>query len=226
LSTWFEELDLSDKANVYAVGDIHGRFNALDKCLEEIGFNKERDFLISVGDLVDRGDSNERCIEFIGQPWFKHIIGNHEVMSEQMIRGESFDNSINGGGWLKELDHDLQHKIVDALMDTCHILEVKTPSGLHCGFIHADTRLKKWSDIRMTIDTRFTLWERETVRNMRNPDYDVTIEGIDKVFFGHNAMYRPVHRDNCYWIDTGSGFSDGHLTLINIDTDRIHKEYK
>lgn len=223
-----ESLDLSGKRNVYAIGDIHGRFNEVDKLLEEIHFDKELDFLISVGDLVDRGDANERCVMYIGQPWFKHIIGNHEVMAEQHLQGESYIHTINGGGWLAELEPDIQKNIVSKLMDTCIILDVKTPSGLHCGFIHADVMFSNWQD---NIDNaaqieQALLWSRTTVKNMRNPSYDPSIAGIDKVFFGHNAMYKPVHRGNCYWIDTGSGFSDGVLTIINVDTDKFYTEKK
>jgi len=39
----------------FAVGDIHGAFDALQRAMEAIGFDARKDRLFSVGDLVDRG---------------------------------------------------------------------------------------------------------------------------------------------------------------------------
>lgn len=43
---------------VFAVGDLHGSYNLLMAKLDEGGFDFEKDLLISVGDLVDRGSQN------------------------------------------------------------------------------------------------------------------------------------------------------------------------
>ena len=220
----YEFLDLSKKRFVYAVGDIHGRFNALDELLAKARFDKEQDFLISVGDLVDRGDSNYRCVEYIGRPWFKHIIGNHEEMALGHIQGDSYIHTINGGGWLSKLPIEEQEYTVKQLMNSCYLLEVLTKNGYRCGFVHADLIWGTWQENIEAPDIKTFTWSREGVRQLRQPFYDPTVKGIDKVFFGHNAMYNPVHRGNCYWIDTGSGFADGHLTLINIETDTYTKE--
>lgn len=219
-----DKLDLSNKRIVYAVGDIHGRFDELTALLERIRFDKEKDFLISVGDLVDRGPTNEKCINFIGQPWFKHILGNHEEMAYQHLRGESYIHTINGGGWLSKLDLVEQEHIVGKLMDAPYLLEVKTPKGLTCGFVHADLRFGTWQANIESQDFNTFTWSRMTVKELRNPSFDPSIKGIDKVFFGHNAMYNPVIRGNCYWIDTGSGFDDGGLTIVNVDTDTFYRE--
>lgn len=62
----------------YVVGDIHGSFSALEKLLFKIGFDKKKDRLFSVGDLVDRGNESYKSLEYLSYPWFYAISGNHE----------------------------------------------------------------------------------------------------------------------------------------------------
>jgi len=53
-----------------AVGDIHGHFDRLQQSLDAVGFNKEKDRLFSVGDLVDRGPFSRAALHWLEQPWF------------------------------------------------------------------------------------------------------------------------------------------------------------
>jgi serine/threonine protein phosphatase 1 len=60
------------------VGDIHGHFQRLQQCLEAVGFDPAVDRLFSVGDLVDRGPHSEAALDWLAQPWFHAVQGNHE----------------------------------------------------------------------------------------------------------------------------------------------------
>ena len=78
---------------------------------EQTGYDwirQQKDLLISVGDLVDRGAENVECLELITFPWFRAVRGNHEQM---MIDGLSERGNVNhwllnGGGWFFNLDYD------------------------------------------------------------------------------------------------------------------------
>nr|WP_307878629.1 metallophosphoesterase [Acinetobacter seifertii] len=69
--------------------------------LAEHNFDFDKDLLISVGDLIDKGPENIDCLTLINQPWFTMVRGNHE---EMCIIGQ-FDLRIrdihlrNGGEW-------------------------------------------------------------------------------------------------------------------------------
>ena len=39
----------------FVVGDVHGCFRTLERCLRQVRFDRDRDRLFSVGDLVSRG---------------------------------------------------------------------------------------------------------------------------------------------------------------------------
>ena len=54
----FKKLEKQIEGKLYAVGDLHGCYNLLMNKLQQIGFDFEKDHLISVGDLVDRGPQN------------------------------------------------------------------------------------------------------------------------------------------------------------------------
>ena len=45
---------------------------------------------------------------------------------------------------------------------------------------------------------------------------DVSVSGIDHVFFGHSEVDQPLTRGNCSWIDTGAAHS-GRIAIIDAD---------
>ncbi len=97
------------------IGDIHGCYRELTKLLEKVKFDKERDQLISLGDLMDRGkqsyevynffrllkkEMGERCII---------IRGNHE---EMMLEAALFpgDDPWKRNGGTKTIKSSYKHK--------------------------------------------------------------------------------------------------------------------
>src|SRR3546814_9235683 len=69
-----------------AVGDIHGHFSRLRQALDEFGFDPAHDRLFSVGDLVDRGHESESFMQWLDQPWFYTVQGNHEDYAIRHVR--------------------------------------------------------------------------------------------------------------------------------------------
>ncbi len=75
----------------YAIGDIHGRFDLLAGLLEKIEADIEQrepveeTFIISLGDLIDRGPDSRSVVEWAhsynpAHSKFHYIMGNHEEM--------------------------------------------------------------------------------------------------------------------------------------------------
>jgi serine/threonine protein phosphatase 1 len=64
----------------YVIGDLHGCYGLLEQLLNEVDFDKARDRLFSVGDLIDRGPDSLRCLQLLEEPWFYAVRGNHELM--------------------------------------------------------------------------------------------------------------------------------------------------
>lgn len=64
---------------VYAMGDVHGAYKALLQCLERSGFDKNKDTLIQLGDIVDGWSEVYECVEELLT--IKNLIpikGNHD----------------------------------------------------------------------------------------------------------------------------------------------------
>ncbi|NQU64982.1 MAG: metallophosphoesterase [SAR324 cluster bacterium] len=68
---------------IFAVGDIHGEFEKLQCLLDRLPFDEERDFLIFVGDYINRGPQSAEVISCLIdlKKRVRHMIalmGNHE----------------------------------------------------------------------------------------------------------------------------------------------------
>ena len=69
---------------ILAIGDMHGKFTRLLSLFHKIDFDEQKDFLILLGDYIDRGDENMRCLrwamEMSEKPNVIALRGNHEQM--------------------------------------------------------------------------------------------------------------------------------------------------
>lgn len=81
------------EGRTFVCGDIHGAYERVQQFLDFIKFDKNTDRLISVGDMVDRGPDNEKCLALLEEPWFFAVKGNHEDL---ML---NFYNQRPGGEW-------------------------------------------------------------------------------------------------------------------------------
>lgn len=92
---------------VYAIGDVHGRFDLLRDILATIerhqaGLPEARTFLVFLGDLIDRGPDSRAVIDYLStfQPsWATPIFlqGNHEEGFLRSLEGD--EDALRG--WLQ-----------------------------------------------------------------------------------------------------------------------------
>ena len=116
----------------FAVGDVHGHFSRLRQSLDRLGFDPTRDRLFSVGDLVDRGPENEQVLDWLRQPWFHAVQGNHEDYAIRHVRSGKVDQ-MNwrgyGGGWFLDLPEERQREYAQAFEALPVAIEVETRDG-------------------------------------------------------------------------------------------------
>ena len=90
------------------VGDLHGHRSLFERVLERMEFDPERDRVLSVGDLIDRGPESLDTLALIEEPWFHAVLGNHEMMllnylgyyGSRVHRRKSFPSG--SGSWVNE----------------------------------------------------------------------------------------------------------------------------
>jgi serine/threonine protein phosphatase 1 len=212
----------------FVVGDIHGMFSILESHLENLNFNPEIDRVFSVGDLIDRGPESYRVLEFLEQPWFHAIKGNHEMMLiEAKHKKTNYRSWIknNGGAWWEDVDRETQKKIRETLEALPVAFEIATQQG-NIGVVHADLPVGvPWQQLIHNIyfdeETRdYMMWSRNRIKYIELTGETTAVEGIDLVVMGHTPREKPLHISNLYYIDTGASYIRdgdlGHLTLLQI----------
>lgn len=74
----------------YLISDIHGQSKDFKQMLKKISFDSEKDNLIIMGDIIDRGPDGIRLLEFI-KPYLnnsmKLMMGNHELFAIMYLKG-------------------------------------------------------------------------------------------------------------------------------------------
>jgi len=205
----------------FAVGDIHGHFSRLRQALDELGFDPARDRLFSVGDLVDRGHESESFMQWLKQPWFYAVQGNHEDYAIRHVRtGQvNIENWRQyGGGWFLDLPPERQRVYANAMAQLPVVIEVATEAG-SVGLVHADCPVRDWERLEATLRDHYrrTRSHCQWSRN-RLAERDVSVvAGVRAVVAGHTPVPQPVILGNVYHIDT-QGWASGYFTFLDLAT--------
>lgn len=120
--------------STYAIGDIQGCFDELQKLLEQIQFDSNKDTLWFTGDLINRGPKSLETLRFIKNLGEDHVtvLGNHDLHllavhygARKVQKGDTFDeilsahDKLNIIEWLRHrpmlhYDKNLNYTLVHA----------------------------------------------------------------------------------------------------------------
>lgn len=85
----------------FCVADIHSHYSALKRVLDEVGFDpkNKNHWLISCGDLFDRGDESEEVLHYIMSLERKILVkGNHDLLLEECcLREYPYTHDLHNG---------------------------------------------------------------------------------------------------------------------------------
>jgi len=210
-------LEENTQGRDFVVGDIHGHFDLFDQALEAVNFNPEKDRIISVGDLVDRGPRSADCHKYLSKKWFYAVRGNHEQMFLDIYRDKSFDYSsvednhklLEMTQWIKDEDLKTLDKIREKLENIPLALEIKTTKGI-IAFVHADVpETFNWKDFKERLNKKdkliaeFAMGSRIRFNDKNNQGVD----GVFRIFLGHTPTSNgPKQLGNVFFIDTGAAY--------------------
>jgi serine/threonine protein phosphatase 1 len=208
----------------FVIGDIHGGHKALMQCLERSGFDRDKDLLISLGDICDGWpEVNKVFDEFLALRNFKIILGNHDEWSLRWMKdgwtGQEW-TSQGGRETIASYGGDANHvpkTHVDLLKSAPLYLEINNKLFVHGG-IRPGIALDKQ-------DSEILMWDRDLLYDAvriskANPKHKYG--KWDDIFIGHTTTqvyktYEPIHACNVWALDTGGGWN-GKLTLMDIDS--------
>ncbi|MBW1721721.1 MAG: serine/threonine protein phosphatase [Deltaproteobacteria bacterium] len=210
------------KGKTFIVGDIHGCLGMLQRLIEKIPWEPERDRLIFLGDYVDRGEDPKGVIDFILRlqavsEKVQCLMGNHEhIFLDYLERGNITAFLINGGNSTlesyrrasiqgkQELEIPPDH--VSFLKALLPWIELEDHYVVHAGF-RPGIPLEKQ-------DLEDLIWIREP---FIYSDYDFG----KRVIFGHTPFSEPLVTDSKIGLDTGAVYGN-KLTCLELPGLKFH----
>ncbi|MDU9047419.1 MAG: metallophosphoesterase [Candidatus Electrothrix sp. Rat3] len=212
---------MTDLSKTCIIGDIHGCLNTLQKLLKLV--NKEAETFVFLGDYIDRGPDSKDVVECILDFKKKRrnvitLLGNHEIMLTNYLRGYDDGTFIRAGGKETLLSYGINPKIkpekVAKLFPEKHISFFRELPLLwenkHGIYVHAG--LEPGVHITRQVSS-YCLWARDEF--IRSP-YKFT----KPVIFGHTVFREPLVQENKIGIDTGAVYG-GKLTALILPEKRF-----
>lgn len=229
----YDDASGPEGVRVYAIGDIHGRLDLLEKMhglidADRAGYPGKDWLVIHVGDYVDRGPDSRGVIDFLisaadRDPRYVSLGGNHDVGFLDFLSDPRPDGLFarHGGrqtalSYGVDIDFDDPRSLaagraaLDAAMPARHRAFLE---GLHfsftagdCFFCHAGIRPHVALD-RQAVDD--LIWIRDVFLDFSGLHEKVIVHG-------HTPANEPEVRANRVNVDTGA-FRTGRLTAFVID---------
>ncbi len=212
----------------FIVGDLHGCYDELMAALQAANFDANRDRVISVGDLIDRGPQSEECIGLLYEPWFHAIRGNHEQLMIDAVN-DAYENAginwiRNGGMWGLNLSGSMRREYARRLDELPYALVVGKGRSrynvVHAEFFGRDCDLDAAANTGLDeVQQDSMLWGREICKKGAfGPNQEQA--GLSTTYCGHTIVDAPFRRGSHVFLDTGAFMPhlkpgrQGHLTLL------------
>ncbi len=225
---------LPDGLRVYAIGDIHGRADLLERLIAKIETDadtapEDRQMLIFLGDYVDRGFQSKDVIDFLTNGKLSRfetlfLKGNHEAAFEKFLNDPGFGPEWSHyGGSETLMSYGIQPPRMKRMSpeweDVCRQLNEKLPASHRdflasldlygivgdYVFVHAGLRPDKPIDEQTEQDM---LWIREDF--LSDPRL---FEHV--VVHGHTPIEKPHIDVRRIGVDTGA-YLTGKLTAVRL----------
>ncbi|MBA1321420.1 metallophosphoesterase [Pseudomonas plecoglossicida] len=210
----------------FIVGDVHGHFEMLQSLLKTVDFTPAQDRLFVTGDIVDRGPYSNEALDWLANPWFQSVRGNHEQMVLDSVNGQGDPprHTRNGGAWFYEHSNQRQLEIAQQLQGLPIAIEIELRTGEKVGIIHAE--LPGWEQARTWREgielleaadpatRQAALMQALYARSRINDRDDSPIAGLARLYVGHSTVPEVLTLGNVVYLDTGCSFADGKLSII------------
>jgi len=211
---------MTDEGRIFAVGDIHGCYEALCRLLERIPIAWGRDRLVFLGDYIDRGPDSFEVVEHLIALGRRHpdvvfLKGNHEAMLLEYLEGRDRLTYLYNGG-RQTLESYLRRAPAAAgppvpeehrrFFESLRLFyETEDYLFVHAGMRHGLPLARQRAED--------LLWIREEFLSERRPFGK-------RVVFGHTPFEEPLVEDNKIGIDTGAVYGN-KLTCLQLPEERF-----
>jgi serine/threonine protein phosphatase 1 len=221
---------------VYAIGDVHGRFDLLIPLLRRIKADDAQrstadTHVIMLGDLIDRGPYSAEVIEYLrshrdGFATFHFVMGNHE---EAMLDSIAPAGLPEETGWLGYGGHETMLSYgADTSLFAAQGTELaaamrRLVPRTHIEFLESfvdKVQLGDYLFVHAGIRPGIAIEHQESqdMRWIREPFLEDESDHGVVVIHGHSIREEPEIRHNRIGIDTGA-YRSGLLTALALEGD-------
>lgn len=225
-----------NKLRTILIGDIHGCLEEFEELLDKLQYNKEKDRIILLGDLVDRGKFSAEMIRKSREMGLTCVMGNHDQKVIKWFRAQGTQQEQFHQG--KDYYHQFNDQDINYIAQMP--LYVKIPehntiivhAGLRTGIpIEKQDRQDLLYLRYCTSDKKFVSLKKIHKLGKEGSGAHFWTEfgpfGDYSVVYGHNVnsmeTIRIDYYDNgtaAYGIDTGCCFG-GHLSALILETKEV-----
>jgi len=207
------------KGRVIAIGDVHGCSDELGELLGVLAPGAD-DFVVFLGDLVNRGPDSHACLELARSVRGRSLLGNHELRLLEFHRtGDDKRLRDDDRRTLAQLtDEDWAHLDTMALVHSLPDLDLVL---VHGGFLPGQA----WQEQPAEVVTRIQVIDRKG-RPQRRADcangkfWADVWPGPPFVVYGHTPRPEVYDKPSSLGIDTGCVMG-GHLTAYVLPERKI-----
>lgn len=211
------------KRDVFVIGDLHGCLDELQELLQKAGVTPDKNLIIFVGDLVDKGPKNMETLNFVRDLTKQGacaVRGNHEENVTHQWNKFQEDPDYKPDKSYYDWVKDLSQADIDFLMGLSYTLSIPSLNAIvvHAGLVPG-RKLEKQYPIDM-VTMRNLLDEVDddgcriaTDKTDEGSAWAPLWPGPVHVYFGHNASRGLQKEKFATGIDTAC-YKGGELTGI------------
>jgi serine/threonine protein phosphatase 1 len=209
--------------DIYAIGDIHGCLDHLERLLEEVNPDLHRDKLVFIGDYIDRGFNSRGVVDYVLRLRKLYppenlicLKGNHEVMLLDFLKGFNQELFLLNGGrstlrdywgeyWDRRGSLRLPPDHEEFYLSLKKYYETPDYIFVHAGLIPGVPLSQQ--------DEEDLFWIRG--------EFIASFEDFGRrVIFGHTPMKYPLVMPNKIGIDTGAVYGN-FLTCVRLPAEEF-----
>ncbi len=198
-------LDISEKVKdkrVIVIGDLHGVADELNSLLLSCGYQKGKDVLLFVGDLVDRGAKIDECLMgYVGSKdhLAYSVMGNHEYKFVRYLLGRKV-NPKSLKETIEQTNKFSKESMIKQIMSFPFCIKFRKNSYVvHAGINPLKAVYNQYKDELM--------YTRNVTMSGQTAPWWKFYYGEDEIFFGHEVTPEATQvADKAFAMDGGACF--------------------
>ena len=222
---------LEKGSNVWVIGDVHGYFMTLESLIQKLDLNED-DYVVMLGDLIDRGPRSAHVVKNVRESDNTHTIrGNHEQMMIDGFDEKSFFKNLNIDSriWYHNGGIDTEASYVRLYGSEERACEEAAKDAEWMQQLATEIVLDDWRLVHGGYDQNHDVeGQGEDIHLYARDQFYTSKKAIDPkraILFGHTVTFKHLHKDDSMagliW-ESDVMLDDGRPMAIGLDTCLYH----